>query len=55
MGTELEMSQTVQVCAIELGEGRGEGKRGGRTVSMEEVTMCVGSRVDHEKEVSGAE
>lgn len=30
----------------------GEGER---TVSMEEVTMCVGSSVDHEKEVNGAE
>lgn len=31
------------------------GEREERTVSMEEVTICVGSRVDQEKEVRGAE
>jgi hypothetical protein len=58
-GMPVEMSQTVQVCE-RVGEGSAIGAGGLRasetlTVSIEEVTICVGSSVDQEKEVSGAE
>lgn len=64
-GTPVEMSHTVQVCEVRgikltgwrAGREAGirQSGRARRTVSIEAVTICVGSSIDHEKPVKGAE